>query len=285
MWNYTEKVVDHFLHPHNVGEIENPDGMGEIGSLACGDMLRLTFKLDDEGRIADARFKTFGCASAIASSSALTEMIKGKTLDEALKVTNRDIAAFLGGLPEEKMHCSVMGREALEAAIENYRSGSKQTKQLSGEVVCKCFGITKDEITRVVKENNLSTLEEVTNYTKAGGSCGQCHDKIREILDEVVREREHIPPLKPTHREKEPHHLTNLERIHMIEELIATRIRPALVQDGGDIELVDVDRNVVKVRLKGACATCPSASRTMRQFIEKELDKEVASDIRVREAY
>ena len=100
MWNYTDKVMDHFLHPRNVGEIENPDGVGEVGNAACGDALKLTFKLDKEGRIEDVKFKTFGCASAIASSSALTEIIKGKTLDEAARVTNQDIAEVLGGLPE-----------------------------------------------------------------------------------------------------------------------------------------------------------------------------------------
>ena len=121
MWNYTETTLDHFRNPRNVGKIDNPDGEGTVGSLACGDSLSLTFKLDDEGKIADVKFQTFGCASAIASSSALTELVKGKTLEEAEKITNKDIADYLGGLPPQKLHCSVMGREALEAAIKNYR--------------------------------------------------------------------------------------------------------------------------------------------------------------------
>ena len=172
MWDYTDKLKDHFFNPRNVGEVEKPDGIGEVGSLACGDALKLTFKLDENGRIADAKFKTFGCASAIATSSVLTELIKGLTLDEAIKLTNKDIADYLGGLPEQKMHCSVMGREALEAAIENFQGGGQKKHEIEGNVICTCFGVTDKEIERVILENNLTTVEEVTNYCKAGGGCG-----------------------------------------------------------------------------------------------------------------
>src|SRR4030042_3559131 len=159
MWEYTDKVKEHFLNPRNVGEIENPDGVAEVGSIACGDALKLTFKLDENKKIVDAKFKTFGCASAIASASAMTEIIKGMTIEEAMKVTNQDIADYLGGLPEEKMHCSVMGREALESAIANYR-GEKVVKE-DFEIVCKCFGVTDREIIKAIRENDLKPVEQV----------------------------------------------------------------------------------------------------------------------------
>ncbi|MDA8105243.1 MAG: Fe-S cluster assembly protein NifU, partial [Nitrospiraceae bacterium] len=178
MWEYTDKVKETFLKPKNVGEIPDADAVGEVGSIICGDALKLFLKLDKEtGKITDAKFQTFGCASAIASSSALTELVKGKTLAEALKISNQDIADFLGGLPEQKMHCSVMGREALEAAIANYR-GEKIPQKEEGKLVCKCFDVSEEKIRKVAVENHLTTVDEITNFTKAGGGCGECIPQI-----------------------------------------------------------------------------------------------------------
>ena len=185
MWNYTEKVMDHFRNPRNVGTIDDPDGTATVGSLACGDALTFQFKLDADGKIADAKFQTFGCASAIASSSALTEMVIGKTLDEAKKITNQQIADYLGGLPPQKMHCSVMGREALEAAIKNYETGANADRNLEDTVLCTCYNVSENEVRRVITENQLTTVEEVTNFTKAGGGCGRCRPKIEAILKEI----------------------------------------------------------------------------------------------------
>ena len=277
MWDYTEKVKDHFLNPRNVGEIEDPDGVGEVGSLACGDALRLTFKLDEKKHIKDVKFKTFGCASAIASSSALTEIIKGKTLKEAEKVTNRDIAEYLGGLPEEKMHCSVMGREALQAAIANYR-GQEITKE-EFEIICKCFGVTDKEIERAIRENDLRTVEQVTYYTKAGGGCAQCHPKIEAIIEKVRKEMEkEAPPPRPERKK-----LTNIQKMKLIEETLGREIIPALKADGGDLELIDIDGNKVYVALRGKCSFCPSSEFTLKQYVESKLREFVSEDIQVEE--
>ena len=275
MWDYTEKVKEHFLHPRNVGEIESPDGIGEVGSLACGDALTLTIKVDEQGRIAEARFKTFGCASAIASSSALTEMIKGLTIEEAQRITNQDIADYLGGLPKEKMHCSVLGREALEAAIANYRQEPLPATQ--GEIVCECFGVTDVEIRHAIAESQLHSVEEVTNFTKAGGGCGKCHGRIAELLNEFWHE------IRPEAGVK-PKRLTNVQKIRLIEQLLEREIRPALQRDGGDIELVDVDGDFVLVALRGACSGCQMSGVTIKDYVEKRLREQIADTLIVEEA-
>jgi len=273
MWEYTEKVKDHFLNPRNAGVIENADGVGEVGSLACGDALKLTLKVDDDKKISDAKFQTFGCASAIASSSALTEMIKGITIDEAGKITNNDIAEYLGGLPKEKMHCSVLGRDALEKAIANYRG--EPEKKVDGEIVCECFGVTDLEIQRAVKENSLKTIEDVTGYVKAGGGCENCHDKIQEIIDSVNG----TPVTKETRHSK----LTNIQKIRLIEETLEREIKPELKKDGGDIELIDFADNTVFVKLCGTCSTCSASQLTLKHYVETKIKELVSPELVVEE--
>jgi NifU-like protein len=277
MWEYTDKVRDHYLHPRNVGEIENADGVGEIGNITCGDALRLTFKIDDQGKLIEIKFKTFGCGSAIASASILTELCKGKTIEEVKKITNKDIADALGGLPKEKMHCSVMGQEALEAAIKYWESGGKaeEPQKKDGTVVCTCFGVTDKEIERAIKENNLSTVEDVTNFTKAGGGCGGCVGEIQKILDSVQGKTVEKSPA-PTRR------LTTIEKIDKIREVLANDVRPVLEKDGGDCELVDVDGNDVYVRFKGHCSGCAFSSMTLVSVVEKNLKEKVSDQLAIK---
>ena len=296
MWEYTDKVKDHFFHPHNVGEIKNPSAKAEVGSLSCGDALYLTLKIDEKTNIIkDAKFMSFGCGSAIASSSVLTDMIIGKTVEEAKKITNQDIAEELGGLPRQKMHCSVMGYEALEKALANYLGEEEPEEHThdEGEMICTCFQVTDSTIARVVRENNLTKLEDVTSFCKAGGGCGTCHTEIEDIIkqvqEEMRREKEQASkqasqaPAQPAHKQAKPTILTNLQKIKLIEETINTDIRPALIADGGNIELVDVVGNQILVRLQGACSSCPSASATIKHGVEARLKEVVGDDMFVEE--
>jgi NifU-like protein len=277
MWDYTDKVRDHYLHPRNVGEIENPDGFGEVGNISCGDALRLTFKLNDKGVVEDIKFKTFGCGSAIASASMLTELCKGKTLEELRRISNKDIAKALDGLPKEKMHCSVMGEEALEAAISFYETDGKISTptQKDGRVVCHCFGITDKEIEKAVKENGLKTLADVTNFTKAGGACGKCHKEIQSMIDKLTGAAQ-------VGENKTPARMTTLQKIDKIREVIASDVRPILAQDGGDCELIDVDGNDVYVELKGHCKGCAFSSNTVISVVEKKLREKISDQLNVK---
>lgn len=286
MWDYSDKVKEHFFNPKNAGAVVGANAIGEVGSISCGDALRLTLKVNDTTEvIEDAGFQTFGCGSAIASSSVLTEIIKGMTLEQALNVTNQDIAAELDGLPPEKMHCSVMGREALQAAVANYRGEEWQDDHEEGALICKCFAIDAVMIEEMVWANKLRTVEDVTNYTKAGGGCAACHEDIEAILEKVLKERgETFDPYaapvekpQPVVAEKKP--LTNLQRIKKIEEVLNS-LRPQLMADGGDVELVEVIENTAYVNMTGACNGCQMAAMTVAG-IQQRLMEVMGEFIRV----
>jgi len=288
MWNYSEKVLDLFYNPLNQGTIDtssDPDEAvvyGEVGSIACGDALRLHLKIQvSTETILDSKFQTFGCTSAIASSSALTEMVKGKTLDQALAISNQDIAHYLGGLPEAKMHCSVMGQEALEAAIFKYRGVEvEQHDEDEGTIVCTCYAITMPKIRRVIIENDLTTVEQVTHYIKAGGGCGSCLAGIEDILLEVQQEREAVPQRLAAELEAIPTpELTPVQKIMRVQQVLEEEIRPLLLADGGDVELFNLIGDRVQVTLKGACGSCSSSTETLKYAIEAKLRERVLSTL------
>ncbi len=279
MWNYTDNVREHFLNPKNVGELADANAIGEVGSLACGDALKLFLRINDKGIIEDASFQTFGCASAIASSSVLTELVKGMHVDEAAKLSNKDIAEKLGGLPKEKMHCSVMGQEALEAALCSWR-GENVPEHHEDELICKCYDITENQIRRAIQENGAASIEDITGITKAGGACTRCHEAIQDILDEALgRPRVELMDLRPKG-------MSNLKRMQGVLDILEHEVRPHLVRDGGDIELVDIDGQRVFVAFKGKCASCNSCSShklPLQEFVEKTLREHVDPEIIVKE--
>lgn len=278
MWDYSEKVMDHYRNPRNVGKIDDADAVGSAGSLTCGDQLKIYLKIKD-GIVTDAKFQTFGCGSAVASSSILTEMIIGKPVEEVRKITNKDIADELEGLPPEKMHCSVMGYEALEDALKGWGKDDeyqdlediRAEQEKKEKIVCTCFGITENVIWDALKQNGLTTVEEITNYTKAGGACGKCKGLIQDIIDTYY------------HKEKEEQKkdLSPAQKILKINNIIENQISPELQKDGGDITLVDIDGNKVYVKLRGKCSGCKNSTLTLKSFVETSLKEAVSKNIEV----
>jgi len=269
MWEYTDKVKEYYTNPKNVGELENPDAIGEAGSLVCGDMLKIFLQIDKKGIITDAKFQTFGCGSAIASSSALTEMIIGKSVEEAEKITNQDIVEFLGGLPNEKIHCSVMGKEALEDAIANYK-GIEKTVETDNDVICSCFNIKEQDIRNLVREKGVTDIYEASQYSKVGSACGKCRKEVTSIILDELKGKTDAP-------EK----LTKTQLVLKINKVLEGYISEHLRKDGGDIELVNVKKHKVYVRLCGVCGKCSMNNHTLKNFVEKTLREQVSPDLEV----
>jgi nitrogen fixation protein NifU and related proteins len=189
-WLYTDLVKDHFTNPRNILEDEGSykeDGKGIVGNIKCGDQMMVAIKVEDE-RITDCKWKTYGCASAIASTSMLSEVVKGMSLDEAYHISPADIAKKLGGLPEHKIHCSVLGDKALRAAIDDYFARTGQTNRIMEEkakVVCQCMNVSDKDIIQAVKDG-ARTFEELQFRTKISTVCGQCKEEAERILHESV---------------------------------------------------------------------------------------------------
>ena len=189
-WVYTEKVKEHFTNPKNILEDETAfqaDGRGEVGNIACGDQMLIVIKVQDD-KIADIKWKTYGCASAIASTSMMSEMVKGMHIKDAYKIKPEDIVGQLGGLPDHKIHCSVLGDRALRAAIEDYCKKNGKEDMLEKEVakvICVCNNITDIDIENFIKEGG-NTFEELQEKTKLGKVCGGCLDKAKELFEDYM---------------------------------------------------------------------------------------------------
>jgi NifU-like protein len=309
-WEYSEKTKKLFMDAvqgkpgTHLGEIDNPDGLGEHGSIACGDALRFTFRVKrhptdpTKDVIVEARYLTFGCTSAIASSEALCELVEkgGYTPIGALKIRNQDIVNFLEGLPEQKIHCSVMGSEALQAAVFDWARKRKvnlkelgidvtDEEQEHGRIVCQCFSLTEPYIRRKIKELNVRSIADVTNAIKAGGACGSCHHipgGLQDLLDETWGKTEHRPAERPLPAVSgKVSALSPYQFAKKVEKVVDEYIRPMLKHDGGDLEIVDIKDRLVYCRLAGACGSCQGAAQTLKVMVEKVLKENVDQEIRV----
>jgi NifU-like protein len=314
-WEYSDKTKQLFMDAvhgkpgTHLGEVENPDGFGEHGSIVCGDALRFTFRVErneadpTKDIITEARYLTFGCTSAIAASEALCALIEQRryTPIEALKITNEDIVKYLDGLPRQKIHCSVMGAEALESAVFNWaqkrgvdlqKLGIKihADEEKEGRIVCNCFSLSEPYLRRKIEELNLRTIADITNATKAGGACMACHHApggLQDLLNEVWGQggkRLRIVPKAPSAEPvaaPAPTGLSPFQFYKKVEKTIDEVVRPALARDGGDVEIIDIKDNLVFCRLAGACAGCASAGQTLKLMVEKTLKDLVDERIRV----
>ena len=315
-WEYSEKTKQIFLDAvhgkpgTHLGEIENPDGLGEHGSIACGDAMRFTFRVErhptdaTQDVIVAARYLTFGCTSAIAASEALCTLIEQgrRTPIGALQIRNTDIVDFLGGLPAQKIHCSVMGAEALEAAVFNWaqkrgvdlaRLGIDlhATEQEDGRIVCRCFSLTEPYLRRKIRELNLRTIPEITNAIKAGGACMSCHQVpggLQDLLDETWGKSPGSPPVLTqinlpgaTAAQAETPALSPYQFSKQVEQTLDSQVRPQLRRDGGNVEIVDIKDTLIYCRLVGSCQGCAGANQTLRWLVEQQLKDLVDERIRV----
>ncbi|MBX3461368.1 MAG: Fe-S cluster assembly protein NifU [Planctomycetes bacterium] len=283
MIGYSTKLKDHFINPRNVGVLPDATVVGEVGSLSSGQAMKLYLKLDGDEIVTHATFQVFGSPSSIAAASALTEMVKGRKIDDVARITSKDISEYLGGLPPERMHTCVLAMEALEVAYARLRGIDLESELDEDEEfhVCRCYSVPEHKIERAIRDHNLTDIQGITHYTKAGGGCTSCHADLKAILARVHAEKpaeEKKPAAAPSGNKPA---FSNLELAHKIQEVLDREIRPGLAMDGGDMELVDIRDNKVFVQLHGHCNSCSASQATMKFFVQDRLREMVDPNLEV----
>lgn len=306
---YSQKVQDLMNSPRNMGEIteEQAENMGgklivaDFGAESCGDAVRLYWVVDEKtDKIVDSKFKSFGCGTAIASSDTMAELCKGKTVDEAVKITNIDVELAMRDTPEtpavppQKMHCSVMAYDVIKAAAAQYKGVNPEDFE-NEIIVCECARVSLGTIKEVIKLNDLKTIEEITNYTKAGGFCKSCikpgghEDREYYLVDILADTRAEMEKEKMENIANAPSSdfegMTVVGQLKAVEAILDADIRPMLMMDGGNMDIIDIqkaDENIdIYIRYLGACDGCASGSTGTLYAIEAVLQEKLSEKIRV----
>jgi len=308
LWEqYSDKVNERMSNPRYLGEITEEEAkklgarliVSDYGAEVCGDAIRLFWAVDEKtDTILAAKYKTFGCGTAIASSDVMAEMCIGKTVDEALKITNLDVERALrddadtAAIPPQKMHCSVMAYDVIKKAASLYKNVDLSTLE-SEDIVCECARVSLRTIREVIRLNDLKTVEEITQYTKAGAFCKSCirpggHEERRYYLVDILKEvrSEMESERLRAHTEEKVFAQMNLIQKHKaLETVLDEKVRPSLLRDGGNLEVVDMKEQdtttEVYIHYLGACNGCPSSQTGTQIYIEEILHGELDENIRV----
>ncbi|EOG6268979.1 iron-sulfur cluster assembly scaffold protein [Campylobacter jejuni] len=310
IWDeYSQKVQDRMNNPQHMGEFSEEDAkarnakliVADFGAESCGDAVRLFWLVDEKtDKIIDAKFKSFGCGTAIASSDTMVDLCIGKTVDEAVKITNLDVEFAMRDNPEtpavppQKMHCSVMAYDVIKQAAAHYKGISPEDFE-DQIIVCECARVSLGAIKEVIKLNDLHSVEEITQYTKAGAFCKSCikpggHEKRDYYLVDILAEtRAEIDREKLKNTMKSDvafDEMTVVGQLKAVESVLDAEIRPMLHNDGGDLEVIDIQKAEgaaidVYIRYLGACSGCSSGSGATLYAIETILQEELSPNIRV----
>jgi NifU-like protein len=311
IWDeYSNKVTDLMNNPQNMGEIteEQAKEMGaklivaDFGAESCGDAVRLYWAVEPEtDKILSSKFKSFGCGTAIASSDTMAELCKGKTVDEAVKITNIDVEkamrdeADTPAVPPQKMHCSVMAYDVIKKAAAQYKGVDIDSFEQE-VIVCECARVTLSTLQEVIRLNDLTTVEQITDYTKAGAFCKSCikpgghEDKdvyLVDLLEEYEKEKMAGGATLGNTGGADASfaQMTIVQRIKAVDKVVDENIRQMLVMDGGDMEILDIKENGanfdIYIRYLGACSGCASSSTGTLFAIENILKEKLDENIRV----